>query len=132
MHRLPPCSVLISEAIVVVYRAAQLIGDFNNWDGSKHIMERDEFGVWSIRLPDEGGVSAIPHGSKVKFRMQKGDGTWVDRIPAWIKFAVVDPTVFAAYYDGVYWDPPVSQRYILALNTTYLFSKLISCEEYDS
>ncbi|KAG0577711.1 hypothetical protein M758_5G168600 [Ceratodon purpureus] len=91
--------------------AAQLIGDFNNWDGSKHIMERDEFGVWSIRLPDEGGVSAIPHGSKVKFRMQKGDGTWVDRIPAWIKFAVVDPTVFAAYYDGVYWDPPVSQRY---------------------
>jgi 1,4-alpha-glucan branching enzyme len=91
--------------------AAQLIGDFNNWDGSKHTMKRDEFGVWSIRLPDADGVSAIPHGSKVKFRMQKGDGTWVDRIPAWIKFAIVDPTVFAAYYDGVYWDPPASERY---------------------
>lgn len=102
----------------IVYRewapaaaAAQLIGDFNNWNGSKHTMKRDEFGVWSIRLADEGGVSVIPHGSRVKFRMQKGDGTWVDRIPAWIKFAVVDPNVFAAYYDGVYWNPPASERY---------------------
>lgn len=101
---------LISERSIVVHRAAQLIGDFNNWDGSKHNMERDQFGVWSIRMPDEGGVSVIPHGSKVKFRMKKGDGTWVDRIPAWIKYAVVDPTVFAAYYDGVYWDPPASEK----------------------
>jgi len=91
--------------------AAQLIGEFNNWDGTKHNMERDQFGVWSIRLPDENGVSAIPHGSKVKFRMQKGDGSWVDRIPAWIKYAIVDANIFAAYYDGVYWDPPASEKY---------------------
>ncbi|KAG0581581.1 hypothetical protein KC19_4G262800 [Ceratodon purpureus] len=94
-----------------VAEAAQLIGEFNNWDGSKHNMEKDQFGVWSIRLSDEGGKSVIPHGSKVKFRMKKDDGTWVDRIPAWIKYAVVDPTVFAAYYDGVYWDPPSADKY---------------------
>ena len=100
----------MSEENVVVHRAAQLVGDFNNWDGSKHNMERDQFGVWSIRLPDEGGNPVIPHGSKVKFRMKKGDNTWVDRIPAWIKFATVDPTVWAPPYDGVYWDPPASEK----------------------
>ncbi|XP_073390436.1 1,4-alpha-glucan-branching enzyme, chloroplastic/amyloplastic isoform X2 [Physcomitrium patens] len=106
------------EGNCIVYRewapaaaAAQLIGDFNNWDGRKHNMERDKFGVWSIRLPDVRGVSAIPHGSKVRIRIKKGDDTWVDRIPAWIKYAVVDPTVFAADYDGVYWDPPLRERY---------------------
>lgn len=100
----------MSEEELVLCRAAQLIGEFNNWDGTKHNMERDQFGVWSIRLPDENGVSAIPHGSKVKFRMQKGDGSWVDRIPAWIKYAIVDANIFAAYYDGVYWDPPASEK----------------------
>ena len=102
--------VSMSKEEVVLCRAAQLIGEFNNWDGTKHNMERDQFGVWSIRLPDENGVSAIPHGSKVKFRMQKGDGSWVDRIPAWIKYAIVDANIFAAYYDGVYWDPPASEK----------------------
>ena len=29
---------------------AQLIGDFNNWGGTW--MDRDEFGVWSVTLPD--------------------------------------------------------------------------------
>lgn len=91
---------------------AQLIGEFNGWDGSKHRMERNEFGVWSIKLPDIGSKSAIPHNSKVKFRFKHGNGMWVDRIPAWIRYAVPDPTKFAAPYDGVYWDPPPSERYV--------------------
>ncbi|GLT46061.1 hypothetical protein SLA2020_198490 [Shorea laevis] len=102
----------------IVYRewapAAQeaaLIGDFNGWDGSSHKMEKNEFGVWSIKIADSVGKPAIPHNSKVKFRFKHGDGVWVDRIPAWIKYATVDPTRFAAPYDGVYWDPPSSERY---------------------
>ncbi|PRQ27341.1 putative 1,4-alpha-glucan branching enzyme [Rosa chinensis] len=90
---------------------AQLVGDFNGWDGSKYEMEKDQFGVWSIKIPDFGGSPAIPHNSKVKFRFKHGKGVWVDRIPAWIKYATVDPTRFAAPYDGVYWDPPPSERY---------------------
>lgn len=31
-------------------QAAMLIGDFNNWAGTA--MERDEFGLWSVTLPD--------------------------------------------------------------------------------
>ena len=73
-------------------------------------MVKNEFGVWSIKIPDSGGSPAIPHNSRVKFRFKHGDGVWVDRIPAWIKYATADPTNFAAPYDGVYWDPPLSER----------------------
>ncbi|KAK4489907.1 hypothetical protein RD792_000555 [Penstemon davidsonii] len=90
---------------------AEVIGDFNGWNGSAHKMEKDQFGVWSIRIPDFSGNPAIPHNSKVKFRFKHSNGVWVDRIPAWIKYAIQDPTRFAAPYDGVYWDPPSAQRY---------------------
>ncbi|KAM6543540.1 hypothetical protein CsatB_007987 [Cannabis sativa] len=90
---------------------AQLIGDFNGWDGSNHKMEKNQFGVWSIKIPDSDGKSAIPHNSRVKFRFKHSDGVWADRIPAWIKYATVDPSSFGAPYDGVYWNPPSSERY---------------------
>lgn len=52
------------EGNTIVYRewapaagSVQLIGDFNNWNGSW--MERDEFGVWKITLPD-GETPAMP------------------------------------------------------------------------
>ncbi|KAK9129251.1 hypothetical protein Sjap_009738 [Stephania japonica] len=90
---------------------AQLIGDFNGWDGSNYQMEKNQYGVWTIKIPDQDGEPAIPNNSRVKFRFKHGNGIWVDRIPAWIKYATVDSTVFAAPYDGVYWDPPPSERY---------------------
>ncbi|KAE9603503.1 1,4-alpha-glucan-branching enzyme 1, chloroplastic/amyloplastic [Lupinus albus] len=90
---------------------AQVIGDFNGWDGSNHRMEKNQFGVWSIKIPDSGGNPAIPHSSRVKFRFRHSGGVWVDRIPAWIEYATVDPTKFAAPYDGVYWAPPPLERY---------------------
>ncbi|KAJ6819645.1 1,4-alpha-glucan-branching enzyme 1, chloroplastic/amyloplastic-like [Iris pallida] len=90
---------------------AQLIGDFNGWDGSNHKMKRNVYGVWMIKIPDVGGKSLISHNSKVKFRFKQCNGIWVDIIPAWIKYATVDPTRFAAPYDGIYWDPPPSERY---------------------
>ncbi|KAG6402412.1 hypothetical protein SASPL_134605 [Salvia splendens] len=90
---------------------AEVIGDFNGWNGAAHKMEKDQFGVWSVRIPDIGGDPAIPHNSRVKFRFKHGNGVWVDRIPAWIKYATRDPTKFAAAYDGVYWDPPPTERY---------------------
>ncbi len=31
-------------------QSAQLIGDFNGWQGTP--LDRDDFGVWSMRLPD--------------------------------------------------------------------------------
>ncbi|KAI5660912.1 hypothetical protein M9H77_20235 [Catharanthus roseus] len=90
---------------------AEVIGDFNGWDGSNHKMEKNQFGVWSIKIPDSAGNPAIPHNTRVKFRFKHANGVWIDRIPAWIKYATVDPTIFAAPYDGIYWDPPPSERH---------------------
>ncbi|KAH7437626.1 hypothetical protein KP509_05G081300 [Ceratopteris richardii] len=92
-------------------QSAQLVGDFNNWDGSQHWMSKDEFGVWTIRIPDVQGKPAIPHRSRVKIRLQRGDGTWLDRIPAWIKWATAEPGKLGANYDGIYWDPPAPEKY---------------------
>jgi 1,4-alpha-glucan branching enzyme len=90
--------------------AAQLIGDFNGWSGTW--MERDEFGVFKVDLPDHpSGSPAIPHGSRVKIRLQHKDGWTVDRLPAWITYATADPTIMGAKYDGIHWDPPPSERY---------------------
>ncbi|KAF7098994.1 hypothetical protein CFC21_100687 [Triticum aestivum] len=91
---------------------AQLIGDFNNWNGSGHRMTKDNFGVWSIRISHVNGKPAIPHNSKVKFRFHRGDGLWVDRVPAWIRYATFDASKFGAPYDGVHWDPPTGERYV--------------------
>ncbi|KAG8377283.1 hypothetical protein BUALT_Bualt08G0013200 [Buddleja alternifolia] len=90
---------------------AEIVGDFNGWNGSEHKMEKNQFGVWSILIPDFDGHPAITHNSRVKFRFKHNNGVWVERIPAWIKYATQDPTRFAAPYDGVYWDPPLSERY---------------------
>jgi len=86
---------------------ACLIGDFNGWNPDANHMEKDEFGVWSITLP----AGSIEHNSRVKIRMKKGDGFWVDRIPAWIKMSYSEPGVMGAGYDGIYWDPPAHETY---------------------
>lgn len=88
----------------------QLIGDFNDWNGWN--LEREAFGTWKIAIPKgESGESPIPHGSRVKVRLQTPQGTWVDRIPAWITYATVDANAFGAAYDGVYWNPSESEAH---------------------
>ncbi|KAI3429595.1 hypothetical protein D9Q98_005681 [Chlorella vulgaris] len=84
---------------------AELIGDFNDWKGQA--MQRDDFGTWTIKLPE----GAIAHGSRVKIRLRHPGGWWVDRIPAWIKWATVPQGVMGAKYDGIHWDPPPSERH---------------------
>jgi len=87
-------------------KALALIGEFNAWtpaDG--HWAAKDEFGVWSIFLPDAApGTPAIPHNSKIKCRLETGYGEWVDRIPAWIKWAT--QAAGEIQFNGVHWDPP--------------------------
>ena len=73
-------------------------------------MQKDQFGVWTLRIDDVNGRSAIPHRSKVKIRLQRGDGIWNDRIPAWIKWATPDLAKFGSPYDGIYWDPLVGEK----------------------
>ncbi|TYI98812.1 hypothetical protein E1A91_D01G243300v1 [Gossypium mustelinum] len=91
-------------------KSAALIGDFNNWNPNADIMNRNEFGVWEIFLPNNAdGSPAIPHGSRVKIRMETPSGI-KDSIPAWIKFSVQAPGEIP--YNGIYYDPPEEEKYV--------------------
>lgn len=92
-------------------KAAALIGDFNSWEPAW--MERDEWGVWSVEIPDgPDGSPAIPHNSRVKIRLQSWQDWWVDRVPAWIQYATIPQGEMGAKYNGVYWDPPRGERHV--------------------
>ncbi|KAG2262463.1 hypothetical protein Bca52824_069542 [Brassica carinata] len=91
-------------------KSASLIGDFNNWNPNADIMTRNEFGVWEIFLPNNSdGSPAIPHGSRVKIRMDTPSGI-KDSIPAWIKFSVQAPGEIP--FNGIYYDPPEEEKYV--------------------
>ncbi|UZJ56056.1 hypothetical protein CBS101457_005376 [Exobasidium rhododendri] len=89
---------------------AFLIGDFNHWHRESHPMKRDDFGVWSITLPGQGGKCAIQHGSKVKISMVTPSGERIERLPAWIKYVTQDLNV-SPVYDAVFWNPAPSETY---------------------
>ena len=90
---------------------AFLFGDFNEWNAGSHPMSKDEFGKFTIHLPNNpDGSPAIPHGSRVKVHLQGPGGDWFDRIPAWIKFAVQAPGEIP--FNGVYYDPPAEERHV--------------------
>ncbi|ONM17786.1 1,4-alpha-glucan-branching enzyme 2, chloroplastic/amyloplastic-like [Zea mays] len=90
--------------------SAALVGDFNNWNPNADAMARNEYGVWEIFLPNNAdGSPAIPHGSRVKIRMDTPSGV-KDSIPAWIKFSVQAPGEIP--YNGIYYDPPEEEKYV--------------------
>ncbi|GMH39251.1 hypothetical protein BSKO_07149 [Bryopsis sp. KO-2023] len=86
-------------------KALCLVGVFNNWSPQDaHWAFKDEFGIWELFLPDnQDGSSAIPHRSKIKVRLETDAGQWVERIPAWIKWATQEWDEIQ--YNGVYWEP---------------------------
>ena len=92
--------------------AACLRGDFNGWDlgANGKWMKKDDYGVFSVFLPNnEDGSPAIPHGSRVKIHLQIPNGEPVDKIPAWIRYAVQQPGEIP--FNGIYYDPPVEEQY---------------------
>uniref|UniRef100_A0A453BXL0 Glycosyl hydrolase family 13 catalytic domain-containing protein n=4 Tax=Aegilops tauschii subsp. strangulata TaxID=200361 RepID=A0A453BXL0_AEGTS len=90
--------------------SAALVGDFNNWNPNADTMTRDDYGVWEIFLPNNAdGSSAIPHGSRVKIRMDTPSGV-KDSISAWIKFSVQAPGEIP--FNGIYYDPPEEEKYV--------------------
>lgn len=90
--------------------SAALVGDFNSWDPNADRMSKDDLGVWEIFLPNNtDGSPPIPHGSRVKVRMDTPSGI-KDSIPAWIKYSVQVPGDIP--YNGIYYDPPEEEKYV--------------------
>ncbi len=80
-----------------------LIGDFNGWDRSSHVMLKDHRGVWEIRLHP----NALKHGDLVKVHVVDSTGESKDRIPAWIHRCVQNPETYD--FAGQIWCP--DERY---------------------
>ncbi|MGL6261948.1 1,4-alpha-glucan branching protein GlgB [Vibrio sp. WXL210] len=48
--------------------ACSIVGDFNQWDGRRTPMQRLDYGIWGIFIPN------LPEGSQYKFEMKGPDG----------------------------------------------------------
>lgn len=80
----------------------RLIGDFNNWDRYGNPLVRDQFGVWSLFLPDDLYKDKLTHGSRVKVTVVNENGQ-MDRIPAYIKRVMEETN--SHHFIGQYWNP---------------------------
>jgi 1,4-alpha-glucan branching enzyme len=87
----------------------RVIGDFNGWDRWANPMAREEYGVWSLFMPDDRFGQKLVHGSRVKVHIIGEDGSGTDRVPAYIRRAVQDWNTGA--WSGVYWNPPEPYRF---------------------
>lgn len=87
-------------------KAIALIGEFNDWEPKpEHWAIKNDFGTFELFLPDNAdGTWAVPHRSKVKIRLETAYGEFVERIPAWIKWATQEWNEIQ--FNGVYWEPP--------------------------
>jgi 1,4-alpha-glucan branching enzyme len=82
-----------------------LTGDFNNWDRSRDGLSRDEWGVWSLFLPDADYADRLVHGSRLKVHVVAGDGAGMDRIPAYARRVVQEPPMTGDFV-AQFWMPP--------------------------
>ena len=80
-----------------------------------------------VGVADPSGRPAIEHGSRVKVRLQHPGGWWVDRVPAWVRWATVETGKMGAKYDGIHWDPPQGQRHELCARCPDALPNLVLC-----
>ena len=76
-----------------------LIGDFNDWNDSIHVLNKNEHGYWEIFIEDPK-KNILKSGDKVKVRIQTNDAT-LDRIPAYITRTIQDESTKG--FDGQIW-----------------------------
>jgi 1,4-alpha-glucan branching enzyme len=82
----------------------RLIGDFNQWDRYGHPLVRDQWGIWSLFLPDDQFGATLRHGSRVKVTVVSENSATMDRIPSYIRRVVEEEN--SHHYVGQYWEPP--------------------------
>ncbi|MGH7244092.1 MAG: alpha-amylase family glycosyl hydrolase [Phycisphaerales bacterium] len=84
-------------------KRVSLVGDFNQWSTDANQLTRDEFGTWSVFLPDREYAAKLLHDGKVKVRIETEKGT-SDRLPAYIQRVTFDADGRNA--TGRVWLPP--------------------------
>ena len=67
-------------------QAVRVIGDFNSWDGTQHVMRRlDDNGVWELFIPE------LRPGTTYKFELLTSAGEWVKRADPMARYTQVPP-----------------------------------------
>lgn len=79
-----------------------LIGDFNGWDRGANPLLRDEWGVWSLFLPDTVYADRLTHGSRLKVHIGAANGG-LDRLPAYSRRVLQNPDTHE--FTAQYWQP---------------------------
>eukprot|EP01095_Lingulamoeba_sp_RSL-Kostka_P009929 TRINITY_DN3475_c2_g1_i2.p1 TRINITY_DN3475_c2_g1~~TRINITY_DN3475_c2_g1_i2.p1 ORF type:complete len:710 (-),score=187.73 TRINITY_DN3475_c2_g1_i2:174-2303(-) len=98
-------------------KAIHLFGDFNDWNRDSHPLIKEEFGRWSIFLPDikdENGnyIPRISHNSKIKLCITISNGERVDRIPTYSTKVVQEITIHEeVLYNSIFWNPPEPYKF---------------------
>lgn len=80
-----------------------LFGDFNDWERTQYPLEKSADGIWSIFISDKQSGGRLAHGSLVKMYVHGADGSWLDRIPAYIRRVVQNEQT--KDYAGQVWAP---------------------------
>lgn len=88
--------------------ALTLMGDFNSWNRDSEPMTRDEYGVWSLFLPDDRYADKLVHGSLVKTHVVSANGA-LDRIPAYARRVVQNPETHD--FTAQFWMPPTEYAF---------------------
>ncbi|MFZ2956612.1 MAG: 1,4-alpha-glucan branching protein GlgB [Candidatus Ozemobacteraceae bacterium] len=81
-------------------RRVSVIGDFNGWDGRRHVMRSlGSSGVWEIFIP------GLPTGQNYKFEVKFKDGTLAEKADPYAFYAEVRPKTASKTYDisGYQW-----------------------------
>ncbi len=67
-------------------QAVRVVGDFNSWDGTQHVMRRlDDNGVWELFIP------GLRPGTTYKFELLTAAGEWVKRADPMARYTQVPP-----------------------------------------
>lgn len=88
-----------------------LTGDFNGWNRRSHPLDRDEFGVWGLFLPDDEYADRLTHASKLKVHVRASAGGR-DRVPAYIRRVIHDEKTLD--WAGQYWHPATPWAWVQA------------------
>lgn len=81
-------------------RSVQVVGDFNNWDGTQHYMERyNDGGVWTLY------IEGLKQYDLYKYRIETPSGAIVDRADPYAFFSEIRPGTASKVYnlEGYRW-----------------------------
>ena len=81
-------------------RSVQVVGNFNNWDGTQHYMERyNDGGVWTLY------IEGLKQYDLYKYRIETPSGAIVDRADPYAFFSEIRPGTASKVYnlEGYRW-----------------------------